>query len=132
MAERIRPADSPTAERIQRRMPQPTPPEIFLATDPAGLAGSLLALWYAGKGEWRRAHEVAQSGKDRDSAWVHAYLHRREGDQGNAEYWYRRAGRPVFRAGLEEEWAVMLQELRSQSTTSPARMSGSAFGPDAL
>jgi len=54
----------------------------------------LRALWLAGRGEWEQAHEIAQSDENLDGAWVHAYLHRVEGDTSNANYWYRRAGRP--------------------------------------
>ena len=56
---------------------------------PTGLAGPLLALWWEARGDRTRAHEAAQAGEDADSAWVHAYLHRREGDLANADYWYR-------------------------------------------
>ena len=72
---------------------------------PVGLSGPVLALWWDRKGDWHRAHEAAAADEDgRDAAWVHAYLHRREGDLGNARYWYRRAGRPVSAASLDAEW----------------------------
>jgi hypothetical protein len=74
------------------------------AAPPPGLPAALVALWHDGRGDWRRAHEVAQDVPDPDGAWVHAYLHRKEGDAGNAAYWYRRAGRPVARITLDEEW----------------------------
>lgn len=74
-------------------------------------AGPLQALWHAANGDWNAAHEVAQSGEDRDSAWVHAYLHREEGDHVNAAYWYRRAGRPVFKGSLEDERETMIELL---------------------
>ena len=78
------------------------------SSDPAppdGLAGPLLALWWDRRGNWDRAHAaVAADEAGRDAAWVHGYLHRREGDLGNARYWYRRAGRPVSTAPLEAEW----------------------------
>ena len=73
--------------------------------------GALLALWWAGKGDWERAHEVAQETEGRDGAWAHAYLHRVEGDVVNAGYWYRRAGRPVMTGELDEEWSAMAEEL---------------------
>ena len=72
--------------------------EASLASDspPASLSRPLLALWHLAKGDWNRAHGVAQEDEvDRECAWVHAHLHRVEGDLGNAGYWYRRAGRPV-------------------------------------
>jgi len=78
---------------------------------PAGLDSALDALWHAAKGDWNRAHELAQSRDDADGAWVHAYLHRVEGDQSNAGYWYRRAGRPHCRAPLPEEWEEIARAL---------------------
>ena len=73
-------------------------------TPPAGLPPLLLALWHDAKGDWDAAHGVAQDVEDEDGAWVHAYLHRKEGDAANAGYWYRRAGRPHARGTLNEEW----------------------------
>lgn len=78
---------------------------------PEGLSLYLQALWYEGKGAWERAHEVAQDIDDRTGAWIHAYLHRKEGDPGNASYWYRRAGKPVFSSSLEEEYEAMVKAL---------------------
>ncbi len=71
---------------------------------PPGLAPVLVALWRDGKGDWSGAHEVAQDVPDPDGAWVHAYLHRKEGDASNAAYWYRRARKPVCTLSLEAEW----------------------------
>lgn len=71
---------------------------------PAGLAPVLVALWHDGRGDWDSAHRVAQDIPDPDGAWVHAYLHRKEGDAGNAAYWYRRAGQPVATVPLDAEW----------------------------
>lgn len=70
---------------------------------PAGLGPALQALWREAKGDWHQAHRLAQAQDDEAGAWVHAYLHRVEGDLGNAGYWYRRAGRPRSRAPLGEE-----------------------------
>lgn len=64
----------------------------------------LAALWWAARGEWERAHEAAQADEGRDAAWVHAYLHRVEGDPENAAYWYRRADRAVATGPLDAEW----------------------------
>ena len=75
---------------------------------------ALRALWHAAHGNWSAAHEEAQEGEDRDSAWVHALLHREEGDQSNAEYWYRRAGRPVFRGSIAQERVEMISDLLSR------------------
>jgi hypothetical protein len=71
----------------------------------------LAALWWAGKGNWDQAHRIVQDESDKDSAWVHAYLHRVEGDLSNAGYWYRQAGQPVATEPLETEWERMVSEL---------------------
>ena len=77
------------------------------AQAPAGLGKPLEALWHAGRGDWEQAHRIAMSAKSRDAAWVHAYLHRQEGDLDNARYWYRQAKRPEFEGPLEDEWAAI-------------------------
>lgn len=88
--------------------------ESSLAGDspPRDLSPYLTALWRERKGDWTSAHEIVQEIEDDSAAWVHAYLHRREGDEGNARYWYRRAGRP-FPAGrsLDEEWFDLVGAL---------------------
>lgn len=71
----------------------------------------LAALWWAAKGDWDRAHGIVQDESDAHAAWVHAYLHRVEGDLGNAGYWYRRAGQPVARDGVEAEWERIVSTL---------------------
>ncbi|MBV8630248.1 MAG: hypothetical protein JOZ83_04940 [Silvibacterium sp.] len=71
----------------------------------------LTALWWEAKGNWAKAHEIAQEIESPDAAWVHAYLHRKEGDTDNAGYWYRRAGKPHSRANPEAEWAEIAQHL---------------------
>lgn len=78
---------------------------------PAGLDGALGALWHAAKGDWNQAHELAQAQEDEAGAWVHAYLHRVEGDESNAAYWYRRAGKPHARVALETEWEEIAHAL---------------------
>ena len=75
------------------------------------LAAPLAALWWAAKGDWDAAHKIVQDEGDANSAWVHAYLHRVEGDLGNAGYWYRRAGKPVASGPLEGEWEQIVQAL---------------------
>ena len=81
------------------------------ATPPAGLPPLLVALWHDAKGDWDAAHGAAQDVNDEDGAWVHGYLHRKEGDEANAGYWYRRAGRPHSRAPLQEEWDEIASAL---------------------
>ena len=91
----------------------------FQAAVASGVAPSaplLVALWHDARGDWDAAHAVAQGIAGADGAWLHAYLHRKEGDPGNAGYWYRRAGRAPATGTLEEEW----QELAAAFTT-PAR-----------
>jgi hypothetical protein len=78
---------------------------------PARLPGPLQALWLDARDDWEGAHEAAQRTDDDRGAWVHAYLHRKEGDAGNAAYWYRRAGRAVCRQTLDEEWASIVEAL---------------------
>ena len=76
-----------------------------------GLEPSLTALWWAAKGQWDDAHKIVQDESDANSAWVHAYLHRVEGDLGNAGYWYRRAGKPVASGPVEAEWDKVVSAL---------------------
>ena len=71
----------------------------------------LAALWWDAKGDWTKAHECAQQKETPEHAWVHAYLHRKEGDLDNARYWYGRAGRDVFTGTLQEEWTRMAEAL---------------------
>jgi hypothetical protein len=78
---------------------------------PDGLGSLLRALWYDAKGDWSRAHQMVQDEEGRDAAWVHAYLHRKEGDLSNASYWYRRAGRPMCGTSLEDEWEAISAAL---------------------
>ena len=78
---------------------------------PPGLSNALLALWHDAAGDWAAAHEAAQGEESAECAWVHGYLHRKEGDPGNASYWYRRAVRAFPKAGLEAEWAQIAGEL---------------------
>jgi hypothetical protein len=85
--------------------------EEFLASDGSGLSGALLALWWDAKGDWNRAHEVAQEVEGRDGAWVHAYLHRKQGDLGNAGWWYGQAGRAVATGDTTLEWEGIVREM---------------------
>lgn len=83
-------------------------------TPPPGLSEPLEALWREAHGDWARAHEIVQSRKSRAAAAVHAYLHRREGDLANADYWYARAGRGRTRGPLDREWEALANELLSR------------------
>jgi hypothetical protein len=78
---------------------------------PAGLTPALEGLWWDAKGDWTRAHEFAQKDEGIEGSWVHAYLHRKEADQSNAAYWYGRAGKPVCREPLDEEWLAIVRAL---------------------
>ena len=84
------------------------------AQPPAGLDAPLAALWWAAKGDWDKAHAIVQDEDGANAAWVHAYLHRVEGDLPNAGYWYRGAGKAVASGPLEDEWrAIVAALLRS-------------------
>ena len=78
---------------------------------PLGLSPSLRALWWAAKGAWDDAHTLVQGEEGSEAAWVHAYLHRVEGDLSNAAYWYRRAGREPASGTLDQEWAEIVAVL---------------------
>src|SRR5262245_46803440 len=92
-----------TAADLRASTSQPQPP--------AGLSAPLRALWHDARGDWDEAHRVAQDIDDETGAWVHAYLHRKEGDLGNAAYWYRHAKRPVASGSLDEEWNEIVGSL---------------------
>ncbi len=78
---------------------------------PKDLSVALQALWHEGKGDWAAAHRMAQGDKSEAGAWVHAYLHRIEGDHGNAGYWYRRAGKAPATGSLKREWEEIATAL---------------------
>jgi hypothetical protein len=77
----------------------------------AQLDAPLAALWWAARGQWDEAHKIVQDEETADAAWVHAYLHRVEGDLGNAGYWYRRAHKPVAQDALKTEWERIVSAL---------------------
>jgi len=87
---------------------------------PPGLSGALLALWHDARGDWDAAHGAAQRAETPQGAWVHAYLHRKEGDLANAAYWYRRSGRPPAAGALEAEWDQIAGELLRAGSLSRA------------
>lgn len=81
------------------------------STTPPAVRPLLLALWHDARGDWEAAHRVAQDVNDRDGAWVHAYLHRKEGDLGNAGYWYGMAHQPVATDAVDAEWERIVRTL---------------------
>ena len=78
---------------------------------PSSVNELLQALWYDANGDWDRAHDIADGNPLPNAEWVHAYLHRKEGDQWNANYWYRRAGRKMPDSSLEAEWRFITEAL---------------------
>jgi hypothetical protein len=91
-----------TVDEFKTTLTAPTPP----AVPPL-----LLALWYDARGDWEKAHALAQDVDDPSGAWVHAYLHRKEGDIGNAGYWYRRANQRIATDSLDAEWTRIVAAL---------------------
>jgi hypothetical protein len=75
---------------------------------PLELSDFLKALWYDAKGDWKRAHEIIQDIEGENASWIHAYLHRKEGDAGNADYWYRKAGKRRRDVSLDKEWQELV------------------------
>jgi hypothetical protein len=80
-------------------------------TPPENLSAPLEALWWDAKGNWSRAHELVDHLESPEGMAVHAYLHRKEGEQWNADYWYRRAGRQYRRNDLKDEWKALVEGL---------------------
>ena len=78
---------------------------------PTGLSPALAALWWAAKDDWQRAHQLVMNESGAECAWVHAYLHREEGDLDNARYWYRQARREPAQGELAAEWAAIAAAL---------------------
>lgn len=89
--------------RFRASLAEPAPP--------ASLSPLLRALWHAANDDWEQAHRIAQDDDSADGAWVHAYLHRVEGDESNAGYWYRRAGKPHCETSLQSEWTEIASAL---------------------
>jgi hypothetical protein len=88
--------------------------EIFRQTlqnnePPQGISPCLQALWYDANNNWEQSHQLIQDEPGTLPALIHAYLHRKEGDQGNAGYWYRRGGKAPFSGSLQEEWEWLVQ-----------------------
>lgn len=99
-------AHTMTLEEFRKSLERAAPPPV---------ADALRALWHDARGNWDAAHTVAQDVHTDAGSWVHAYLHRKEGDQGNAAYWYRRAGKPVASGPLDAEWEAIASALLEQS-----------------
>jgi hypothetical protein len=81
------------------------------ASAPPSVSDYLRALWYDAQGDWEQAHNIIQNIEDKTAAQIHAYLHRKEGDIWNADYWYNRAGRKRPAVSLENEWQAIVKEL---------------------
>jgi hypothetical protein len=100
-----------TLEQFRQSLRGPSPPsELTLA-----LAG----LWWDAKGDWTKAHESAQQDEGRAGSWVHAYLHRKEGDASNASYWYSRAGLRPSATPFEDEWTEITNALLGAGVQEP-------------
>ena len=99
-----------TVEEFRATLSSATPPAV---------APLLRALWYDARGNWDEAHHIAQDVDDPHGAWVHAYLHRKEGDLGNAGYWYRRANQPIATDALDAEWTRIAAALLSPASPQP-------------
>jgi len=96
-----------TLQEFKNSLQQPVPP--------SDLSTALQALWQVGKGDWSASHAITQAQGDADVDWVHAYLHREEGDLNNAGHWYRRAGKPVATQSLAEEWDALATALLAKN-----------------
>jgi hypothetical protein len=92
---------------FRESLARPEPPE--------GLSLALQALWWYAKGDWEKAHQCAQECEDEPGMWVHAYLHRKEGDLSNAGYWYRRCRKTAPKAGLDEERESLVRSFLARA-----------------
>jgi hypothetical protein len=97
-----------TVEEFRKSLNGERPPE--------DLTLSLAALWWDAKGDWTKAHESAQQDEGPAGAWVHAYLHRKEGDLSNTGYWYGRAGKRQAKVSLDEEWTEIVNTLLKEKS----------------
>jgi hypothetical protein len=89
------------------------------SSPPSGASAPIRALWFAKAGQWETAHDLCQEIDGSAGSWIHAYLHRVEGDHPNAAYWYSRAGKPTpsRSLNLDDEWLQMSGELLSVHTS---------------
>jgi hypothetical protein len=90
---------------------------LSLTNPPKGLNILLTSLWFDAKGDWHKAHDLINDLNGNNAAWVHAYLHRKEGDLGNAGYWYRRAGKNISTQTLQEEWTIITKALLQKTSS---------------
>jgi len=97
-----------TLTELKHSLKQPQPP--------SGLPSALVSLWWAAKDDWDKAHKIVMDEGGKDCAWVHAHLHRVEGDLDNARYWYRQALRPAADGPLSAEWDAIAQTLLTAGT----------------
>ena len=97
-----------TVDQFRATLADDSPPETLTAP--------LKAMWQVAKGNWEAAHSLAQAIEDETGSWIHAHLHRHEGDLGNAGYWYRRAGKPPANVALDEEWRRIVSGLLGVGT----------------
>lgn len=81
---------------------------------PGNLPDTLRALWFDAKNDWQRSHELVQDLETTEAAWIHAYLHRKEGDESNARYWYHRAGKKFPKVDVKQEWKEIVEDLLSR------------------
>lgn len=96
-------------EEFEKSLSQNKPPE--------GIDVLLKSLWFDAKGDWNKAHDLINDMNGTTAAWVHAYLHRKEGDLGNAGYWYRRAGKEMSTQTLQEEWMIITKALLQKTSS---------------
>jgi hypothetical protein len=92
-----------TFEEFTASLKENEPPKLLIPL--------LKALWYDGKEDWESSHNVAQDIDDNNGSWIHAYLHRKEGDISNARYWYSKAGKPTPNVSLKEEWESLVKHF---------------------
>lgn len=90
-----------TLEEFKKSLKNPEPP--------ADINNLLKALWYDGNNDWEMAHTIVQDLHSKDASWIHAYLHRKEGDTGNASYWYHRADKNMPGISLQDEWVEIVK-----------------------
>ncbi|MEQ1587765.1 MAG: hypothetical protein ABL895_17905 [Cyclobacteriaceae bacterium] len=91
-----------TLEEFQKSTKHSEPPKVSVL---------LLSLWYDAQGDWGKSHALAREINTSDGSWIHAYLHRKEGDKFNAQYWYNRANRKMPDYSPEEEWKEIAEAL---------------------
>ena len=96
---------------MNRKTPGEFKASLSFAEPPGGLSVYEKALWYAGKEDWERAHNLVQEMNDQQSARIHAFLHRKKGDLSNARYWYEKAGSRMPAVSLDEEWEELVAQF---------------------